>query len=270
MPTANINGLELYWEQTGTANEALVLVHGGWTDHRTWDGIVPGLARSCRVVTYDRRGHSLTAGPAGQGIVRDNVLDLGELIERFDLSPAHVVGNSFGGSIALRLAAARPNLVRSVNVHEPPLHGLLDDHGVESSLRLKERAVLDLLGKAHMEAGARHFYETVAGREWNQLPAAGREARIYNAQAWLDEQRDPEWLALDVSPMIASSVPVLLTQGDQSDPSFAQIVERLACALPRAQRRTLPGVGHGPQVTHPKEYAQLIEEFIRQATSNSF
>jgi pimeloyl-ACP methyl ester carboxylesterase len=54
MPTATVNGLELYWEQTGTTGEALVLVHGGWGDHRTWDGIVPRLARSFRAQTMDR------------------------------------------------------------------------------------------------------------------------------------------------------------------------------------------------------------------------
>jgi pimeloyl-ACP methyl ester carboxylesterase len=229
-----------------------------------WDRPAPC---SFRVVTYDRRGHSLSARPTAQGIIRDNVADLGELIERFHCTPAHLVGNSFGGSIALRLAAASPKLVRSVNVHDPPLHGLLDDHGIGTSFRLRERAVLDLLEKGQMETGARRFCETVVGREWNQLPAVRREAWIHNAQTWLDKQRDPEWLTLDVSSLITSSMPVLLTQGDASDPSFAHIVERLECALPRAQRRTLPRAGHVPQATHPDEYAQLIEEFIRQATS---
>lgn len=269
MPTVTANGLELYWEQTGTAGEPLVLVHGGWVDHHAWDGIVQRLARSFRVMTYDRRGHTLSARPAGKGIVRDNVRDLGELIERFDFAPAHIVGNSFGGSLALRLTAARPNLVRSVNVHEPPLHGLLDDLGMGSSLRLKGRAVLDVLEKGLMEAGARQFYETVVGRDWNELPAARRDAWISNARTWLDEQRDPEWLALDVSSLATSSVPVLLTQGDESDPSFARILDHLARGVPRAKRRTLRGVGHVPHATRPEEYAQLIEEFIFQANSNS-
>ena len=269
MPTGTVNDLELYWEQTGTAGEPLVLVHGGWVDHHAWDGIVQRLARSFRVMTYDRRGHTLSARPAGKGIVRDNVRDLGELIERFGFAPAHIVGNSFGGSLALRLTAARPNLVRSVNVHEPPLHGLLDDLGMGSSLRLKGRAVLDVLEKGLMEAGARQFYETVVGRDWNELPAARRDAWISNARTWLDEQHDPEWLALDVSSLATSSVPVLLTQGDESDPSFARILDHLARGVPRAKRRTLRGVGHVPHATRPEEYAQLIEEFIFQANSNS-
>jgi pimeloyl-ACP methyl ester carboxylesterase len=143
MPTVKINGLDLYCEQTGTG-DPVVLVHGSWTDHHTWDRIVPMLARSFLVLTYDRRGHSKSARPAEQGSIREDVGDLAALIEQSRLAPVHVVGNSFGGSITLRLASERPDLFRSVHVHEPPLRGLLEDRGVHSSLALREQAVLSL------------------------------------------------------------------------------------------------------------------------------
>jgi pimeloyl-ACP methyl ester carboxylesterase len=84
---------------------------------------------------------------------------------------------------------------------------------------------------------------------------------------WGSPSASPEWLALDVSSLAASSVPVLLTQGDESDPSFARILDHLARGVPRAKRRTLRRVGHVPHATRPDEYAQLIE-FIFQANSN--
>lgn len=49
------------------------------------------------------------------------------LIEHLDLAPAHVAGISFGGSIALRLAAQYPELIRSVAAQEPPLFDLVAD-----------------------------------------------------------------------------------------------------------------------------------------------
>jgi pimeloyl-ACP methyl ester carboxylesterase len=58
MPSALINGVRLYWQLTGQGGEVVVLVHGSWIDHRNWDGIVPALGQSFRVLTYDRRGHS--------------------------------------------------------------------------------------------------------------------------------------------------------------------------------------------------------------------
>src|SRR5688500_210228 len=110
MPKTAINGLDLYWELTGQSGEPIVLVHGSWGDHQGWQPVVPALSQSFRVLTYDRRGHSQSARPAGQSSVHDDVADLAALIEQLGLGPAHIVGNSFGGVIVLHLAAARPDL----------------------------------------------------------------------------------------------------------------------------------------------------------------
>jgi pimeloyl-ACP methyl ester carboxylesterase len=58
MPIDTINGVRIFWEQTGERGAPLVLVHGSWGDHHNWDAVVPALARTFRVFTYDRRGHS--------------------------------------------------------------------------------------------------------------------------------------------------------------------------------------------------------------------
>ena len=127
MSVSRINGIRLYWQTTGTAGDPLVLVHGSWGDRRNWAPVVPALSRSFRVLTYDRRGHSRSERPGGQGNVREDVADLAALLDELGQSPAHVVGSSFGGCIVLRLAAARPELFHSLIVHEPPLFGLLTD-----------------------------------------------------------------------------------------------------------------------------------------------
>src|SRR5688500_17861059 len=160
MPRTVVNGVELYWELTGETGEPIVLVHGSWGDHHGWDSVVPTLSRSFRVLTYDRRGHSQSARPAGQGRVHEDVADLAALIEHLGLGPAHILGSSFGGVIVLRLAATRPDLFRTLLVHEPPLIGLLDDLAAGPRLRSEQGqspSVLDLLEQGQMEAGARLF-----------------------------------------------------------------------------------------------------------------
>jgi pimeloyl-ACP methyl ester carboxylesterase len=105
------------------------------------------------VLTYDRRGHSQSERPASQGSVHEDVADLAALIEELDLAPAHIVGNSFGGSIVLRLAGERPDLFRSLIVQEPPLFSLLtnepDGQAMLQTLKARIDAVDELL-----EAGA--------------------------------------------------------------------------------------------------------------------
>jgi pimeloyl-ACP methyl ester carboxylesterase len=103
----------------------------------TWRLVVPDLTRSFRVLTYDRRGHSLSERPLGQGSRREDEEDLAALMEALDLTPAHVAGNSFGGSIALGLAARRPDLFRSLIVHEPPLMGLVADDAEHRPLMME-------------------------------------------------------------------------------------------------------------------------------------
>jgi len=100
VPEQRVNGAKLFYELNGSG-DPLVLVHGSWVDHKDWQLVVPHLARSFRVLTYDRRGHSLSERPLGQGSRREDEEDLAALMEALDLAPAHVAANSFGGSIAV-------------------------------------------------------------------------------------------------------------------------------------------------------------------------
>src|SRR5258705_6962614 len=128
MPVDKINDVKLFWELTGDRGEPLVLVHGSWGDHHNWDMIVGELGKTFRVLTYDRRGHSQSERLPGQGSVEEDIEDLVELINHFDLSPAHIAGNSFGAAIVLKTAAKRQDLFRSMIIHEPPLFGILTDN----------------------------------------------------------------------------------------------------------------------------------------------
>ena len=154
----------LFYESIGSG-DPLVLVHGSWTDHESWQLVVPGLARSFRVLTYDRRGHSLSERPLGQGSRREDEEDLAALMEALDLALAHVAANSFGASIALGLAARRPDLFRSLMVHEAPLMGIVAD---DAELRplMKEvqgsvGSVLAQLCAGDIAGGTRRFVEEI-------------------------------------------------------------------------------------------------------------
>lgn len=273
MPRSRVNGVELYYEMTGSAGDPLVLVHGSWGDHHNWDAVVPALARSFRVLTYDRRGHSQSERPPGQGSVREDVADLAALVEHLGLAPAHIMGNSLGGAIVLRLATERPKLYRSLIVHEPALIALLANNPANGPLvaGVLERlqGVEERLSAGDAEGGARFFVEEIAlgPGTWAQLPPEMRRTFIANAPTFLDEMRDPEVATMALSALADFSCPALLTQGDQSPPMFARILDIVAAAMPQAERRTLAGAGHVPHVTHPELYVHLVSEFIRGATA---
>ncbi|QIY94159.2 alpha/beta fold hydrolase [Streptomyces sp. S1D4-11] len=105
MPLLRTGDLDLYHQVVGEG-DPLVLVHGSWSDHTSWQpAIEADLRASFRVVTYDRRGHGKSEAGPGQGTRRQDEDDLEALIERLGPASAHVAGSSFGGSIALGLAA---------------------------------------------------------------------------------------------------------------------------------------------------------------------
>src|SRR5436190_5329895 len=134
MSSSQVNAVSFWWETQGAPRTPVVMVHGSWGDHHNWDLVAPGLAETHTVVTYDRRGHSQSERPPSQGSVHEDVADLAALIETTDIAPAHVIGNSAGAIISVRLAADRPELIRSLVIHEPPLVGVIADDPAMASI----------------------------------------------------------------------------------------------------------------------------------------
>lgn len=270
MATANVNGVRLSYEVSGTGEVPLVLVHGSWGSHHNWDLVVPRLAESFRVLTYDRRGHSESERPTAQGNVREDVADLAALIEQLKVAPTWVAGNSFGASITLRLAGERPDLLRGIIAHEPPLFSLLvDDPAVAPMLEEvgnRIGGVVERIASGDHAGAAEQFVETVAlgPGTWAQLPSDLQQTFIENAPTFLDEASDPEQLAFDLEWIGGFLRPVLLTTGDQSPPTFAPVVAKLAEVLPSAEVVTFPGAGHVPHTTHPDAYVESIMAFTHK------
>ena len=65
MPVANVNGVDLYYETSGTGFP-LVLAHGYCTSINLWQHQMPLLTQRYRVIAYDARGHGLSSAPAGK------------------------------------------------------------------------------------------------------------------------------------------------------------------------------------------------------------
>jgi pimeloyl-ACP methyl ester carboxylesterase len=266
MPHVRANNVDLYFETNGEG-DPLVLVHGGWSDHDNWQLVAPALAESFLVVAYDRRGHG-QSDPTGQGSRRDQEDDLAALIEALDRGPVHVVGTSFGGSIAIGLATRRPELIRTVIAHEPPLFSVVagdpDVQPLLATVQASVQSVLARLARGDIEDGARQFVEEVAlgPGAWEQLPEPLRKTMIESAPAFAAEQQDAAWASVNRAALARIESPVLVSQGDQSPPWFPGIVAKLEALIDSAEVRTYPGAGHAPHITHPHDYLAGVKDFL--------
>jgi pimeloyl-ACP methyl ester carboxylesterase len=270
MPTMEVNDVSLYYQLSGQTGPPLAMVHGGWWSHRSWEVVAPALARSVRLLTYDRRGHSASDRPEGPLRIRDDVRDLAALIEQLELAPAWVAGLSSGANVVLRLASERPELLRGVIVHEPALFGLLADDpdaaAMLDTVRDQLGAIAQRIRSGDHEGAAKQFVETVAGRpgRWDQLSRDYQQIIIGNAPAFLQGVQDQETLVFDLEWLAGFEKPMLLTHGDQSPPFYGQVVRRIAAAVPQAETQTFRGAAHVPQRTHPDAYVEAVTAFIER------
>jgi pimeloyl-ACP methyl ester carboxylesterase len=271
--TIDVNGVRLYYELQGRG-QPVVLVHGSWGDARSWRLVVPGLAESFCVVVYDRRGHSRSQRPDTPGSVDEDGDDLAALLEALDLAPAHVVTNSYGGDIALRLATRRPELFRSLSCHEPPLWSLLEDDPQSREILQQGARSLEAVGRriarGDHEGAARQFVEEVAfgpGAWERELPPELRAIFVDNAPTFLDELEDPNQLQIDEAALSHLELPVRLTQGSESPPTFPAVIDRLVELIPRVSREIINGAAHVPQLTMPERYVQVTTRALQRAAA---
>jgi len=260
-------GVRLAFERTGASGDPVVLIHGGWDDHRSWDPVVPRLAEALRVIAYDRRGHGESRGPARDRPVHHDASDLGMLLETTGEFPAHLVGQGFGGVVALRLAVDRPELVRSVVAHEPPFvawaEGASSGPSASGSVAAQVRRI-QALARSEPELAAEAYLAVFASPEeqWGQLGPSARRELASNGPAWAEEMADPEVWRAGWEELSGVPVPVLLTAGGRSPAFAARVDERLASSLPNATAVRLSEGGHFVQRTDPGLWVGVLGSFL--------
>lgn len=149
---ADANGIKTNYLEAGNG-DPVVLIHGsgpGVTSYANWRLVLPALAENFRVVAPDMVGFGFSQRPAdieyGVQTWADQVVGLMDTLE---LPTAHLVGNSFGGAIALRIATQHPDrvgklvLMGSMGVPFPITEGLERVWGYQPSFE-NMRKVLDV------------------------------------------------------------------------------------------------------------------------------
>ena len=232
----------LHCEETGSGTP-LVTVHGAWADGRHWNRLAAELSDGYRVITYDRRGHGRSCGEHDS--TATDVEDLAGLLSELG-EPAHVVGGSLGGAIALSAAASDPSPFLSLSVHEPALRSVLGGTAQRPD---------------HIPT-PRQFADTSLGDgAWERLTDEERQGFEDNGEVWATELADP--YEPDLTQLDAFDRPLLMTIGGASPPFWRTVAD----AIPAARIEEVPGAGHLPHISHAREYAALLTRFLSAAAA---
>src|SRR5262245_40544466 len=116
MPTVKVNGVELFYKETGRGPETIVFSHGFMMDHSMFEAQRSAFSGRYRVIAYDHRGQGQSEDPGTGHDMETLTTDAASLILALEASPCHFAGLSMGGFIGLRLAARRPALLRSLTL----------------------------------------------------------------------------------------------------------------------------------------------------------
>jgi len=282
--TAAVNGAELAYVTEGQG-DLVVLVHGGVSDLRTWNHLVPKLGRRWKVIAYSRRYARPNENiPDGMDDpIQTHVDDLAALLRLNGPAPAHLIGHSWGGFIVLMTAIQYPELVRSLVMIEPPVLTLFIDFPP------KPRQVLSMLAKAPLAAfailklggsvmgpAAKAFRRgddkaavEIFGRGVLGPARFDRLSPERYRQVWDNRKADKAQMLgrgfppLEAQQVAAVDVPALLLAGSESPAAFRRMSERLRELMPRARLDVVQGASHIVHEDAPDRTSEAIADFLK-------
>jgi pimeloyl-ACP methyl ester carboxylesterase len=262
--TVRIGGTPLLGERWPGFGPAVVLVHAGVTDRRSWYATVNELQTSAPLVAYDRRGFGRTPGSAD---TFSHVDDLLAVLTEVTDEPAWLVGSSAGGGVALDPAISAPERVAGLVLLAPAVSGApivgLDAHTARFD-RLIERAV---------EAGDHGELNRLETWLWLDGPAQP-EGRVRGASRTLLLEMNRTVIAngapedvggsgIDAwSALTRVTAPTIVACGDLDVPFILDRSRALADRMPNATFHEFAGTAHLPQLEDPVAVAALIEHAL--------
>jgi pimeloyl-ACP methyl ester carboxylesterase len=266
MPIARVNGINLYFEDTGSG-PAVIWVHGFSCGIRTWDPQVRDLSSTRRVIAYDVRGFGISEAPEDAAAYSQSisVADLAALIDHLRLERAVVGGLSMGGNIALNYALAHPHRVSAL---------IIADTGAGSDNAPDWAAGAQRYAQAADRGGVEAFADLACAnplfaRYLEQGPDRERFIRsclmTHRAHGIAHTAREvlvkrPSIYSLETE-LRALRVPTLLIVGEHDAPCV-KVHEFMARTIPGARSVVLPGVGHLSNLEAPELFNGHVRQFL--------
>jgi non-heme chloroperoxidase len=269
-----INGTTLHYIEEGSG-EPVVLVHGGLSDYRMWEGQMQPFAEKYRVIAYSRRyAYPNDVSDESQGYtVVPHARDLATFIQTLDIGPVHLVGHSYGAYTSLLTAIEQPELVKSLLLGEPPVMPLLTgtQEGNELVYEFEVNTVLpsarafdsgdDLEGvKIFLDGimGERGFYDRMLPEVQQQINENIPELKgiICPKIIFLFS---PFTTKEDIRKVKA---PVLLITGEKSPRVLSAIIEELQKCLMNTELAVIPGASHEMEMDNPQAFNEAVLKFL--------
>lgn len=250
----------------GGHRPAIVMVHGDFGDgFEAWGPCCAEIGQRYRTIAIDRPGLGMTLAADARFTVAGEAADLLRVVAEMGMASFHLAGHSYGGLIAMEMAARSPERIKSLHLIEPPLLALLPEREDVQEMARRVQVLQTEHATAGDEAtteaffamiGAGHVVERLRGtEEWDRL--CQYAARFRRNEA-----------AGDVSPgvleRISDEIPVGVYSGGRSHPALRAIAQEMAGRLPGARFTDVPTAGHAVQMAG-RAFVEPMLELVGEA-----
>lgn len=267
MPKIKTNGIDVYYESTGSGQPLLLIAslgYGLWM----WHKMIPGLAKEFQVIAFDNRGAGQTDKPDGPYTVQMLAADTAGLLDALGIRQAAVMGHSMGGFVAQELALNRPDLVgklilSSTNFGGPhhipvtpeALAVMMDRSGDPIDLVKRGIAVASAPGFAEAQPGV--VQELVAYRLTNPVPPAQYQSQVAIGLGLMSAEACFEQRLKNIT------VPALILFGEHDKVVPPGNAELLAREIPGSTIYILGNAGHIFPIEVPEAAVQAVVQFLK-------
>ena len=247
------DGVVLSYDDVGSGEPPLVLVHGAACNRRFWNQQVPRFCADHRVVAVDLRGHGESDAPSDRYTVRLFAEDLAATCTQLGIESPVVIGHSLGGLVALDFACAYPDHVAAVVLIDSPLLPGANRAEVVGGL------VAGLRGRDPDSALRGYFaglfgpYDDPAARSWILEQAMLTQPHV-TSSLW--EESLVSWD--DEAALRECRVPLLYIDAGTPNADLARAVE----LCPRLMIAKTIGSGHFSPLVVPQQVNAVLERFL--------
>ena len=275
MKSIAINGRTRFFEEEGEG-PAVILVHGSLSSSRQWRKLIERLRERFRVLAPD-----LYAGAPQDGEPRVGDFSFAEdcaFVQRLidgggddhkGLAhvAGHLVGHSWGGVIAAKVAFGRRDKVASLTLIEPSCFHLLDKSGVEYGeiigVHDRQRALIaqgDAMGAAHL------FVEYWMGpAAWAAMPQRRQETIALGIPRLHQDWSGTLDMNTTLDDYRAFNARTLLMRARDTRRPSSRIVDMIGAAMPQAAKAEIESGGHMSPLTNPEPVNAAIDRFLCEA-----
>ena len=257
---ATLNGARIHYEREGEGLPVIFL-HAGIADSRMWAPQMQAFAKHFDCIALDLRGFGKSELPAEHWLPIADVL---ALVDHLDLKPAHIVGCSIGGGIAIDFALEHAERISKLVLVGPGVGG--------TNFPAKYPKLVDEMEEAEKSGDHRAIVEADA-RFWldgPRRPAGYVKDPIRKLFFEMESNFDSDFESAPIDkiePPAAArlqeiTAPTLVVVGDEDMPPVFDAVELLMEKVPHARKAVIHDAAHLPNLEHPDEFNRIVLGFL--------